>query len=211
QLLIWDINIIFGGGTRGTPIAVDGDLFEIDTANVGMTAIYNHPQFRRAYWRTLRELAEGPLVNANVDPFMDARFRAFAASGVNVGSPDFIKLWISQRRAYILSQLATVDTAPFSVTTPTAFSTDTNLVAITGTAPLGMTALTINGIARLLTWTSLSNWTVRVPLDQANNPLTLNALDHEGHPLSAPVALHVQYTGALTRPEDAIVINELMY
>jgi hypothetical protein len=211
QLLIWDINIIFGGGTRGAPIAVDGDLLEIDTANVGMTAIYNHPQFRRAYWRTLRELAEGAFVNANVDPFMDARFRAFAASGVSVGSPDFIKLWISQRRAYILSQLATVDTASFSVTTPPGFSTDTNLVAITGTAPLGMTALTINGIARLLTWTSLSNWTVRVPLDQANNPLTINALDRDGHLLSAPVTLNVQYTGPLVRPEDAIVINEIQY
>ncbi len=35
SLLIWDINIVFGGGTRGAPIGTNGDLLEIDSADFG--------------------------------------------------------------------------------------------------------------------------------------------------------------------------------
>src|SRR4029078_7842140 len=51
SLLIWDINIIFGGGTRGTPGGVTDDLFERDGAtDPPMDVIYNTPAFRRIYW-----------------------------------------------------------------------------------------------------------------------------------------------------------------
>ena len=82
SLLIWDINIIFGGGTRGAPIATNEGLLEFDSGDTGLTAILNQPASRRAYWRSLQDLTEGPLLNANVDPVMDARFNAFAAAGV---------------------------------------------------------------------------------------------------------------------------------
>ncbi|HYV32138.1 MAG TPA: CotH kinase family protein, partial [Candidatus Binatia bacterium] len=212
QLLIWDINIVFGGGTRGTPVPVDGDLFEIDPADTPMAAIYNQPQFRRAYWRALRDLVNGPMINAKVDPVMDARFDAFAASDVHVAAPDWIKTWISQRRAYIQSQLAAADTATFSVSAPDSFASTSNLVALSGTAPFAVKTITINGVARLITWTSLSNWTVRLPLDQAVNSITITAYDAHGEPVPGGTRqITIQYPGPLASPEGAVVLNEILY
>ncbi|HXJ59613.1 MAG TPA: lamin tail domain-containing protein [Verrucomicrobiae bacterium] len=212
QLLIWDINIIFGGGTRGLPVAVTGDLFENSAANVPIVAFYNHPQFRRAYWRALRDLAEGPMLNAKVDPFMDSRFAAFTDSGVNVTAPDAIKTWISQRRAYIQSQLAAADFASFRITTADGLSSSSNLVTLSGTAPTAAKTIEVNGVARAVTWTSLSNWTVRVVLEQAQNTLAVVAYDQHGRLIPGGTGqVTMQYTGPIVAPEDHIVINEIQY
>src|SRR5262249_27655577 len=64
SLLIWDINIIFGGGTRGAPIATNEGLLEFDAGDTGLTAIVNEPAYRRAYWRSLQDIINGPLLNA---------------------------------------------------------------------------------------------------------------------------------------------------
>src|SRR6185503_4807472 len=79
SMLIWDINIVFGGGTRGTPIATNDTLFEINTSDLPMNAIYATPEFRRAYWRALEEIAQGVFLNSQADPVMDSRFAAFEA------------------------------------------------------------------------------------------------------------------------------------
>src|ERR1041384_1610478 len=99
-----------------------------------MDVIYNTPAFRRIYWQALRDIVNDPLVNANADPILDAKFAAFSASGVFVTPPDAIKTWISLRRAYILSQLAANDAGGFSVSGPPDFSTATNYIALSGTA-----------------------------------------------------------------------------
>ena len=212
QLLIWDINIIFGGGTRGTPVPVDGDLFEHDSANLPMEAIYNHPQFRRSYLRSLRDLVDGPFLDAPLASMLDARFAAFAASGVSVGDPGFIRLWVRQRRDYILDQLRGVESARFSLLSPTSFSTETNLITLSGTAPLAASEITINGVARAIRWMSLSNWTLRLPLEQATNALHLEVLDPQHRPIPGAVAdLQVRYTGGLPEARDQIVINEIQY
>ena len=212
QLLIWDINITFGGGTRGTPVPVEGDLFEIDPADAPMAAIYNQPQFRRAYWRALRDLVKGPMINAKVDPVMDARFDAFAASDVHVTAPDWIKTWISQRRAYIQARLGEADTAGFLVSVPDTFTSTSNLVSLSGTAPFAVKTITINGVARLITWTSVSNWTVRVPLEQTVNAITIAAYDGHGAPLPGSTRqILIQYSGPLASPEGSVVLNEILY
>jgi len=79
-----DINIVFGGGTRGTPVATNDTVLEIDTADVAMNAIYNTPACRRAYWAGVGGIANGVFINANADPVMDSRFEAFEASDVHV-------------------------------------------------------------------------------------------------------------------------------
>ena len=37
-----------------------------------MTRMYNHPPFRRAYFRAVKKAVEGPMLAANCDPVMDA-------------------------------------------------------------------------------------------------------------------------------------------
>jgi hypothetical protein len=212
SLLIWDINIIFGGGTRGTPVATNETLFEIDTADAPMNTLYNTPLYRRAYLRALKEIADGVFVNANADPLMDARFRAFQDSGVHVTAPNLIKTWISQRRSYILSEVARLNPPNFIVSSPGAFVSATNLIAISGVAPLGVHTVRVNGIAWPVTWTTVTNWTVRVPLEQATNNLVVAGYDARGVPVGGTSNLvTVIYNGLIPRSQDHVVINEIMY
>jgi hypothetical protein len=212
SLLIWDINIIFGGGTRGTPVATNDTVFEIDTANLPMNTIYNTPVYRRAYWRALEEIAEGVFVNANADPVMDARFDAFKASGVYVTAPDLIKHWIKQRRAYILSELAKVDAVNFSVFGPGEFASPTNLVAFNGVAPVAVHTIKVNGIGWPVTWTTMTNWTLRLPLTEATNQLVFLGYDRRGNLIAgASNQVTVAYNGPIVQPQGSVVINEIMY
>ncbi len=212
KLLIWDINITFGGGTRGTPVAVTDDLFEFDASNGPMANIYNSPQFRRAYYRALRDIIDGPLLNANADPVLDARFATFATSGVHVSPPDAIKTWIGLRRAYIQSQLDAADTAAFAVTTPDGLVTNNNVVQINGTAPFAIKTIKINDITRLVTWTSLSNWTVRLPVDPMQSENSIVGYDSRGQPVPGASEQRVlHYTGSVSQPEDTLVLNEILY
>ena len=212
SLLIWDINIIFGGGTRGAPIGTNETLFEIDTADAPMNTLYNTPVYRRAYLRALKEIADSVFVNANADPLMDARFQAFQDSGVHVTAPNLIKTWISQRRSYILSELARLNPPNFIVSTPGEFTSATNLIAISGVAPIGVHTVRVNGIAWPVTWTSVTNWTMRVPLEQAANNLVVVGYDARGVPIGGTSNLvSVTYTGPIPRPEDHLVINEIVY
>src|SRR5204863_2574533 len=106
-------------------------------------------------------------------PPMDARFAAYSASGVNVDAPDYIKFWINQRRAYIFSELAKIDTANLSVTGPPGFTTPTNFIPLSGVAPIGVRTIEVNGIAWPITWTTLTNWTLRLPLSAPISQLTV--------------------------------------
>jgi hypothetical protein len=212
SLLIWDINIIFGGGTRGVPIGTNETLFEIDAADVPMNTLYNTPVYRRAYVRALKEIADGVFVNANADPLMDARFQAFQDSGVYVTAPNLIKTWISQRRSYILSEVARLDPPNFIIATPGQFNSGTNLIAISGVAPISLHTIRVNGIAWPVTWTTVTNWTMRVPLAQATNQLVVVGYDARGVPVGgASNLISVVYNGPVSRPEDHVVINEIMY
>jgi len=212
SMLIWDINIIFGGGTRGTPVATNDNLFEIDTGDVAMNAIYGVPVYRRAYWRALEEIANTVFINANADPVMDSRFEAFEASGVHVTAPDLIKHWITQRRSYILSELARVNAAGLSVAGPAEITSPTNLITFTGLAPVGVHTILINGVAYPVTWPTLTNWTLRVPLLQASNQLIFLGADAHGR-LIPGISNQVTavYSGPILQPQGNVVINEIMY
>lgn len=212
SLLIWDINIIFGGGTRGTPIATNENLLEIDTGDVSMNAIYSLPAYRRAYWRALEEIANGVFINANADPVMDSRFEAFEASDVHVTAPNLIKHWIAQRRSYILSELAKLNAADLSVAGPAEFTSPTNLITFSGLAPVGIHTILVNGVAWPAAWTTLTNWTLRVPLAQATNQLVFLGTDVRGNFIpGASNQVTVVYSGAILQAQGNVVISEIMY
>ncbi|HMJ64130.1 MAG TPA: lamin tail domain-containing protein, partial [Candidatus Binatia bacterium] len=208
QLLIWDYNIILGNSGSDGPTG--DNLFQYQTADTNMVKIYDAPPFRRAYWRALKDVADGPMNNANVDPVMDAKYAAFAANGITVTSPSAaLKGWISSRRSYLLSQLATVN-APFA--TGNDFSTNNNLITLTGTAPVGVKTIKINGIAYATQWSSVSNWTIFVPIGPGANLLALQGYDTYGNAVAgASDAINVTNTGSSAVPEGNVVINEIMY
>ena len=69
------------------------------------------------------ELVNGPMLPANYNPLVDARYAAFRANDVPVDSPAAMKLWIDQRRAFIVSQ---IPNATFNVNGTDFLTTATN-------------------------------------------------------------------------------------
>src|SRR5204863_9499169 len=91
-----------------------------------------------------------------------------------------INTYINDRTTYIMSQLPTQ--IPFAITSNNGndFGTNNNLVVLSGTAPIQVKTIEINGIAYPVTWTTASNWTRRVPIGAGANLLTVRGIDNDG-------------------------------
>src|SRR5207245_10259784 len=138
----WDYNIVLGNSGSWGPGG--GNLFTYNGADTPMGQIYANPTFRRAYLRGFKEIASGPMLNANVDPIMDARYAAFVADGVSVISPSAVKTWIAAMRSSLPSTLTTEGAnAAFAVTSNggSDFSTNKNYVPLHGTAPVEVSTI----------------------------------------------------------------------
>ena len=73
-------------------------------------------------------------------------------------------------------------------------------MTLTGTAPLGVRTITVNGEQFFVTWSTLQNWSVQVSLFGYTNTLMLQGLDSFGHPVAgASAVIHVTDTSA---PKD---------
>jgi hypothetical protein len=187
------------------------DLFGTD--DPVLQRMNSHPPFRRAYWRALQDAANGPMVSARVNPLLDARHAALLANGIDAAPPDNdrayrIKTFIANMRDNILRQLATV-AAPFAVHGPSTFTTDRQRITLSGTAPVAMASLSVNGVPWPVTWTSVNNWTIRVALDSGANLLVLEGWNRQGQPVAgAATSLNITYPGPGEPPRDNLLINE---
>jgi Lamin Tail Domain/CotH kinase protein/Putative Ig domain len=205
KLLLWDVDFAFGGSPT------DGNLTGIGGADHGPRN--THPPFARLYWQALIEAANGMLTAARSNPMLDARYQGMTAAGAAVGSPQGIKDFIAARRDLILTQIQ-ANQSPFVILSNGGadFATNRNLISLTGTAPLEVRTILVNGISYPVTWTALNTWVLRVPLGAGANTLLLSGVDPQGNPVNgASGTLHVNYTGTEEQPQDKIVINEIMY
>lgn len=206
KLFIWDIDFAFNSqSATSDPFQGIGRSNGIDL---------NEPAYRRRYWEILQDLANGPLVAANAAALVDSKYAAMIANGRSVDSPEGIKSYIGQRRAFLLSQIAANTASTFALTLNggNAFSTNRNLITLTGNAPVSVRSITVNGVNVPLTWTSVSAWTALVSLDGGVNTLQVQGLDASGNPVGgASATLSVTYTGAVELPQDKLVIHEIMY
>jgi hypothetical protein len=203
KLMIWDIDFAFAWSTPQEP------LFGFGDGQVQRMA--DHPPFRRMYLRALADAANGPLVSSRADPVLDARYNAFVGANQSPENPSAIKSYISQRRTYILQQLAAY-AASFTVQGTTSFTTNRNLITFSGTAPFEVEEIFVNGAAYRVTWTTVSNWTLRLALASGVNSLLIQGMNNHGQLVSGAQAnLSIEYTGPNELPQDKLVINEIMY
>ncbi|MGC3961203.1 MAG: lamin tail domain-containing protein [Verrucomicrobiota bacterium] len=194
-----DVDISF----LGSP----SDLFAVD--DPVLQRMIDHPPFRRAYWRALQDAVNGPLLSTQVNALCDPRYAALQANGINVSSPSGIKSFIASMRSHVLSQLATVATG-FSVNGPAAFATNQSPVMLSGTASIEVAAMTVNGSLWPVTWTSVANWSMSLPLVSGLNTLNIVGLNRQGQPVAgASATITVNFTGSIVSPPK-IVINEWM-
>src|SRR6185436_1019874 len=177
-----------------------------------MNRVYATPAFTRLYWNALSEgvnsfFNTGP--GTAVDAILDSKYAAFQASGIPLANPAAIKSWISQRRAFLQTQLNTV-AASFTVTTTA--TTNRNFVTVSGTAPVTVHTLFINGVAYVPTWTSATAWRITLPVAAGANALSVVGRDRFGNFVSgASNSVAVTYTGADESPVGIVIINEIMY
>ena len=204
--MTWDIDYCMGLGRGPTE-----PLFYSNDPRVA--AMFNTPVIVRAYWRAFADLVNGPFTRENLDPFLDGRTAALLANNVNIDldAVAAIKNYITDRRAFLQSQLATV-TVPFVVDGPDFFSTTNNLLILTGTAPVAVKTISLNGAAYPLTWISATSFVMRVVLDSGINGLTLQGFDRFGTALADAVyTLNVDYTGPVPNPVGSLIISEIMF
>ena len=117
--------------------------------------------------------------------------------------------YITARGNYALSVINSAGgNTPFSVSTP-ANVTNNNLITVSGTAPVAITTILINGISYPVTWSSVSGWSVSVALPARTNGLNVAGYDLSGN-LVTNLTRTIGFTGPIADPTK-VVFNELMY
>lgn len=204
----WDIDFTMGVGGR----PASQDLFGA-VSDPRVSAMRNEPLIMRAYWRGFYDIVNGPLNSAFLDPILDAKQAALRANNVTVdsGTLGTIKSYIAARRQFLLDQLA-ANSAPFAVSGNATFSTSNNLVVLTGTAPFEVNTINVNGTPYPVKWTTATTWNIFLAVGPGLNVLNIQGYDLRGKALPTSVAtVNVTYTGPEVAPQEALVINEIMY
>ncbi|MEJ5237733.1 MAG: lamin tail domain-containing protein [Limisphaera sp.] len=204
-LLPWDIDFVFHVGGTGPEQALFGSNEPV------LDRFRAFPEFQRAYWRAFEDALSGPLQAATFASRVDRVYSGLISAGVSAVNPQGLKDYVAARRNYILNQLVNV-AAPFTVDGPTSFVTNRNLITISGRAPITIATLTVNGMPVQPTWTSVTNWTLRIALQPGVNNLVLQGWNNKGQPVGGTTpTLTITYNGVVEPPQGRIVINEIMY
>ncbi|HWQ90939.1 MAG TPA: lamin tail domain-containing protein, partial [Clostridia bacterium] len=208
KLMSWDFDV--GLGVFNDP--VDAPLFP-DLADSAMMRLYSFPGFVRHYWGAMDEALNtffriGP--GTPIETLLDKKYAAFQTNALALESPASIKSWITQRRAFLAGQLAAVATS-FSVSGPASLTTNRNAIVLTGTAPVNVRTITVNGVPWTVTWLSLTSWQLVVPVANGTTNLSVQALNRLQQPITgASRTITVTCTAPDEQPENALVFNELM-
>ncbi len=214
KMIIWDVDVAmleFSDPPTADLFKLTNPLFPAfdgDPAVVGR--MYKNPKFARAYWRAVQDAVSGPLLSVNVNTFLDPRTAILATADGRVSQPNIIKNYLSARLKYCLGQLAKV-AADFRVNAPDFLSTNSSVLLLSGTAPVAVRDLAVNGVTFPVTWTSVTSWTARVELRPGTNELVIQGLDHLGFTLDETRRTNtVLYTGSTVPANRAVLINEWM-
>ena len=217
QLYLFDLDWLMLASANASSTYSPSSAALFNSEDPTIATMYAFPPFRRAYWRAVQDAVNGPLVAANCGPVMDAKYKSLLANGIAwcdnqvLGTPAPVKQWFADRRAFLVTQLANV-AANFAFTSSTNLTATTNLVTLTGTAPIGVTTINVNGQAWQVTWTSVTNWTLRLAVGTGTNQFNVVGYDASGNLVgNASNVVTVVFTNASPSPVGALVFNELMY
>ena len=208
EQMTWDIDFTMGLGGN----AANDSIFQANDPRI--SALWATPAFVRYYWRAFQDIVNGPLNNSFLDPILDAKAAAMAANNINY-DPDqvaTIKSYTLDRRNYLISQLATV-AGNFTFNGGAVLNLTSNLATFTGSAPVQVQTIRVNGIAYPITWTSVKNWTINVPLAAGTNLLVFQTYDRLGNLIATNATFTNTAIVNISVPDarNAIVINEIMF
>ncbi|OQB94070.1 MAG: CotH protein [Verrucomicrobia bacterium ADurb.Bin118] len=161
------------------------------------------PDHYRRYYHHLLDLVTTTMNAAHLGPWA-AHYAGLLGQNWS-GAVNYIQ----QRGDYVRSTMP--PPARFAITSNGGknFATTNDPVTLTGTAPLTVQTIEVNGVRRPVTWTSLTNWTLTAPLPGFVNLLSLQGVDSRGNPLTDALAAITVTNLGPTRPAP-VVINEWM-
>ena len=214
-LFMFDFSIVLGnriGWSPGQNLFTTMPAFNGFPADSNWAAIMSNPTFLRMYVRALKELVNGPMQPASINTLLEARYAAFAADGLSsVQSPSAVETWVAQANASIASQIAALDASNFTITS-TSITATNNQAIISGTAPVQVVTITVNGVSWPLAWTSTTNWGLTLPVGAGTSTLSVVAYDRFGSLVSSTTnVVTVTNPNTPASPVGNLVINEIMF
>ena len=213
EMIPWDIDLGFGKGSFGTSnklFAMNNPFFWGLTGDPIIKKIYRINHFKRYYIRTLLESVDGPLSGNTFKAFVDKKHKALRANGETVTSPSKLTTFARDRASYLRKTINAMDDE-FSLKEEATVETDQLMVTLSGTAPLRMKTLQVNGVPQLPKWKRLTTWQLVLPVEASQKAYTITAIDGLGQPIEdASQTIDVHYTGDEPFPHDSVQINEWM-
>jgi hypothetical protein len=194
QLLPWDMDFTFGLPSNSAILPFSGFNFG---------KLMNHPATRRLYLHHINDLCQTVFNTEYMNPW-------FAHYGSVVGQNySAATAYVNNRRNFALTQLPAQ--VPFAIASNGGhdFTVNTNFVTLAGTGWLDVRGLEVNGIPYAVNWTTITNWSLNVPLGAGANQLTVQALDRHGN-RPANRADTITVTNTTPAALLPVVINEWM-
>ncbi len=221
EILTWDIDFTVGLGGDGTTQSFITYSTAPDVnvcTDPRIIAMWDAPAIRRMYFRAFKDIIDGPLNASYLNPILDAKAAAFTLNNItyDAGQLNTIKSYITGRNSYIAGQINAAVTAPFAVSGASSFSVTNNLVTLTGTAPVMVKDIVINGQVYPIQWSGVAatptTWTLQVAVQSGVNNLTIQGYDLHGQLIAGDSeTVSIVYNGEDQLPENNIVISEIMY
>ncbi len=198
------------GKALAFPWDMDFDFYQSTSApllpSANVTKVFNLPANQRLFYSHLYDLTTTTFNTAYM-----SRWTAHYSGllGQNWGNE---LAYIGDRSGYVLSQLPTATAFAITSNGGNDFSVSNNLVALSGTAPIRVEYIEVNGTRYALTWTSTTAWSLSVPVGAGTNALALQAFDRYGRLLTNVTdTIRVVNNSAVPSPVGFVVINEIHY
>lgn len=192
--LLWDMDYSF---VQSVTIDFPG------TSSPGTYQIIMLPDNRRRYYNHLLDLLTTTVNSAHLNSW------AAHYAGLLGQNWSGVVSYLQQRADFIRGTMPLGTRFAITSNGGHNFATTNDHIALTGTAPLTVKDIRVNGVSYGLTWTSLTNWTLTVPLPGRVNVLLAQGVDNYGSNLSnATDSIIVTNQGVL--PPGPVVVNEWM-
>lgn len=194
QLLAWDMDFVMGAANNSS-------IFLYSGVNLGK--LMNHPATRRLYLHHVHDILQTTFNTDYMNPWL-THYASVVGQNYSAAST-----YIASRRTFALTQLPAQ--VPFAIAANGGndFSANTNFVTLAGSGWIDVRAIEVNGIPYALNWTTITNWSLNLPLGAGANFLTVQAVDRNGN-RPANRSDTITITNTVLPALQPVVINEWM-
>ena len=114
--------------------------------------------------------------------YVDKKYNGLKANKQTVNRPTSLTSFIKSRSSYLQKTIDKMDDE-FSVTQLSEIETDELTINLSGSAPLRMRSLQVNGITQQPEWKRLTQWQLKLPIEATKKNYTINAIGGDGKPI----------------------------